>query len=150
MSRTQLAALALAATTLSATGCGESPKTTTLTHAELIAKADPICARVNAKRASSTIRSREDYARLVPPLAAYEQTAVAELGKLIPPASMASDWKQVVAGAQTLANNTAKLGEYAKANNLAASRTLFSTDAKAQEQMLAAAKRIGFKDCAQT
>jgi hypothetical protein len=163
MSRTRLAALALAATTLAASGCGGTTKSSSqaappaqaeshtqtgpLTRTELIAKADAICSRVNAQLASTAIRSTHDYARLLPQVAAYEQTELAELGKLTPPASMASDWQQILASTRTLAGDTAKIAEYAKSNNLKAARALLTTATTAQQQMLATAKRNGFKDC---
>jgi hypothetical protein len=145
------AALALAVTTLTtASGCGKSSKP--LTRAELIAKADDICRRVNGKLKSSnnTINNHADIARIIPRLASFEQTALAELSKLVPPASMADDWKMIIAGAQTLADNTAKLGEYAKANKLKAARGLITSSQKVQHQTLAIAKRDGFKECSET
>lgn len=131
-------------------GCGKSSKP--LTRAELIAKADTICRRVNAHLASSnnTIKTQQDVARLAPRLAAFEQTALVELSRLVPPASLADDWKTIVAGAQTLADNTAKLGEYAKSNQLKAAKSLIVSSQKIQSQMLAIAKRDGFRDCSHT
>jgi hypothetical protein len=148
MQRRQLTALTLAAATLAAAGCGGS-SSKSLTRSQLIAKADSICHRVNAKLTSANgqINSQQDIARLAPQLAAYEQEAVVQLSKLTAPATIASDWKTIVTAAGTLAQNTAKLGEYAKANNLTAARALVSTSKKVQQQMLAVAKRDGFKDC---
>jgi hypothetical protein len=143
----RMGALALSAIALTAPGCGKSSKP--LTRAQLISQADAICKRVNTKLKTSNINSKQDIVRLVPKLAAYEQQALAELGKLVPPASLANDWKTIVAGAQTLADNTAKLGEYAKANNLKAARGLISSSEKVQQQVQATAKRDGFKECSQ-
>ena len=142
-----LTALALATTTLAVSGCGSSSKP--LTRAELTAKADAICKTVTAKLATRTIKTRQDIARIAPELAAFEQTALAELGKLVPPAELASDWKQFVAGAQTLADNTSKLGEYAKANNLKGARGLITSSQTVQKQMVATAKRDGLIACEQ-
>jgi len=143
----RIGALALSAIVLAAPGCGKSSKP--LTRAQLISQADAICKRVNAKLKVSKINSKQDIARVVPQLATYEQQALADLGKLVPPASMANDWKTIVAGAQTLADNTAKLGEYAKENKLKAARGLVSTSEKVQQQVQATAKRDGFKECSQ-
>lgn len=150
MTFTRSTALTLIAIGLVAGGCGKSSKP--LTRAELIAKADTICKRVNDKLKSSnnSIKSQQDIVRIVPKLASFEQTALAELSKLEPPASLANDWKTIIAGAQTLADNTAKLGEYAKANNLKAARHLIQASEKVQQQTLATAKRDGFKQCSQT
>jgi len=120
-----------------------------LTQAELIAKADAICARINTKRSSVVVSTAQQYKTLVPQLATYEQAAVAELATLVPPASMAGDWKLIVAGSQQLADNITKLGEYAKANRLGSQNALVASNEKTQEQLTAVAKRAGFKDCAQ-
>lgn len=150
MTFTRSTALTLIAIGLVTGGCGKSSKP--LTRAELIAKADIICKRIDDKLKSSnnTIKSQQDIARIVPKLASFEQSALAELSKLEPPASLANDWKTIIAGAQTLADNTAKLGEYAKANNLKAARHLIQASEKVQQQTLATAKRDGFKQCSQT
>jgi hypothetical protein len=143
----RMGALVLGVIALAAPGCGKSSKP--LTRAQLISQADAICKRVNAKLKASKISSKQDIARVVPQLAAYEQQALADLGKLVPPASMANDWKTIVAGAQTLADNTAKLGEYAKENKLKAARGLITTSEKVQRQVQATAKRDGFKECSE-
>jgi hypothetical protein len=157
MSRRHLAALALVATTLAASGCGGSAGSSgSLTRSELIARGDAICRRINAKLRATTVTSARDYARLAPPLAAYEQAAVAEMRKLTPPASMANGWNQVVSGAQMLADGTAKLGQYAQRSNpFQAHQTpsvhaAFVATAEGMRQMVAAAQREGFNDCAQT
>jgi hypothetical protein len=140
--------MALVATTLAVSGCGSSSKP--LTRAELTAKADAICKTVTAKLASQKgINSQQDIARVAPELASFEQTALTGLSKLIPPAELANDWKQFVAGAQTLAENTAKLGEYAKSNNLKGARGLITSSEKVQQQMVATAKRDGLTACEQ-
>jgi hypothetical protein len=135
--------------TFAASGCGSSPKP--LTRAELTVKANAICRTVTARLAKSTIKTRQDVARVAPELAAFEQTALGQLSKLVPPAGLANDWKQIVTDAQTLAENTARLGEYAKANNLKGStaKSLITSSQATQQQMTATAKRDGLKDCAQ-
>jgi hypothetical protein len=142
-----MGALALAVTALAVWGCGGSSKP--LTRAELTAKANAICMTVNAKLASKTIKSQADLARVAPELASFEQAALTQLSKLVPPAALESDWKQFVAGAQTLAENTAKLGEYAKANNLKGARGLIASSQAVQNQMIATAKRDGLTACEQ-
>jgi len=146
-----LAATALAATALAASGCGgSSPKP--LTRAELTVKANAICKKVTAKLTAATkggVGSVQAIARVAPELASFEETALGELGKLVPPAKLESDWKQFIAGAQTLAENTSKLGEYAKENNLKAAKSLIVSSEATQKQMIAIAKRDGLKDCEQ-
>jgi hypothetical protein len=147
MLRTQLAALA--AISLAVSGCGGSSKTGPLTRAELIAKADAICARFHTELHAHGSKTPQELARNVPLLASYEQTAGAELRKLTAPASMANDWKQIVDSVQTLANDTAKVAPYAKENKLQAAQSLISEGQQVQQQALAMAKRDGFNQCAQ-
>jgi hypothetical protein len=171
MSHPRLALLALTAIALAASGCGGSSKTEStttaastttpattaaakteagksLTRTELIAEADTICARLNAKRAAYPIRTRQDYARVLPLLAAYDRAAAAEMSKLAPPASMANDWKLIVADTQTLADDTSRLSAYIASSNSQAGSALLSAVAKVDQQTLATAKYAGFKDCA--
>lgn len=147
MGRIRLAAVALAATTLAISGCGGSSKP--LTRAELAAKANAICKTVSAKLAGHTIKTQQDIARVAPELASFEQSALDDLSKLVPPDDLANDWKQFIAGAQTLAENTSKLGEYAKANNLKGARGLITSSQAVQRRMVAIAKRDGLKSCEQ-
>jgi hypothetical protein len=147
MARTRLVAVALAAVALTISSCGGSSKP--LTRAELTAKANAICTTVTVKLATKTIKSQQDIARIAPELASFEQSALVGLSKLVPPAELEADWKQFVAGAQTLAENTAKLGEYARAKNLKAARGLILSSQAIQQKMVATAKRDGLKACEQ-
>jgi hypothetical protein len=166
-----IVALAAAAVTLAAGSCGRSVKLSgykgssasasassipnsgapsyvhSLTRAELIAKADLICWRVNSKRASITISEPQDFERLIPQLATYQLTAAAEMQKLRPPASMANGWNQIVADAQTVARISAQFRTYAAAST-STSKPLTSVMAGALERMQKVAKREGFRDCA--
>jgi hypothetical protein len=137
----------LAATSIAVGGCGESAKP--LTHAELVSKANAICKTVTAKFATKSANSVQEIARIAPELASFEQQALTELSKLVPPTELESDWKQFVAGAETLAENTSKLGEYAKANNLKAARAVILSSETTQHQMQAIAKRNGLTECEQ-
>jgi hypothetical protein len=143
----RLAAAMLAAIAVAVAGCGGSEKP--LTHAELVGKANAICKTVTAKFATKSAHSVQDIARVAPELAAFEQKALSELSKLVPPADLESDWKQFVAGAEVLAENTSKLGEYAKANDLKAATGLIASTETTQRQMRAIAKRDGLTECEQ-
>jgi hypothetical protein len=149
MSRQCRAALGLVAVLFATSGCGESAGSTKpLTRSELIARGDAICRRINAQL--NAIRSAKDYARL----GAYEQAAVVEMRRLTPPSSMASDWGQVVSGAQARADATAKIGTYppegAFATRKPAVRAAYAAAGTGMQQMVTAARREGFKDCART
>lgn len=143
------AAIALTAIALAAcaSGCGSSSKP--LTRAELTAKANVICKRVSAKMSTKSANSEQSISRVASELSSFEQTALADLSKLVPPAELEADWKKFVSGAQTLAENTAKLGEYAKAKNLKAGKALILSSENTQKQMVVIAKRDGLTACEQ-
>jgi hypothetical protein len=141
------AGIALMAIALAASGCGSSSKP--LTRAELTAKANAICKTVTAKVSSKSVNTEQQISRVASELASFEQTELADLSKLVPPAELETDWKKFVAGAQTLAENTAKLGEYAKAKNLKAGKTLILSSENTQKQMVVIAKRDGLTACEQ-
>lgn len=148
MGRKCAAATALATTVLALAGCGGSAEKP-LTRSELTAKANAICKTVTTKLATKNITTQQDIARVAPELASFEQTALTELGKLVPPAALASDWKQFVTDAGTLAENTLKLGEYAKAKALKAARGLIDSSETVQRRMQTTAKRDGIVECEQ-
>jgi hypothetical protein len=146
--RAVLAIALVAATLVAAAGCGSSSKP--LTRAELTKQANTICKKVTVKLQAATkkgVSSVQQIAHLAPELASFEETALVELGKLIPPAELESDWKTFISGAQTLAENTSKLGEYAKANNLKGAKPLIKSSTTTQQRMVAIAKRDGLKEC---
>lgn len=154
MGRTSMSARALAALAALAlvlvSGCGSSSKP--LTRAELTTKANAICRKVNLKLQAATkkgVGTVQQIAQIAPELASFEETALVELGKLIPPVAVESDWKAFVSGAQTLAENTSKLGEYAKANNLKRAKNLIKSSTATQQQMVTIAKRNGLRECEQ-
>jgi hypothetical protein len=145
--RRRLLAATLSASIVVANGCGGSPKP--LTRAQLLARADAVCRRVNKRLSSVTIKTQKDLVRVLPKVAGYEQQSLAELSKLIPPASLADDWKTIITGAQTIADNTAKLTEAARTKDLKTVHVLLSEVGKVQQHTTAIAKRDGFKDCSQ-
>jgi hypothetical protein len=140
-----LAALAIAA---AVTACGSSsPKP--LTRAQLTAKANAICRRVNAKLASvGTIKGTAQIARVTSRLSAFEQSTLAQLSALVPPAALESDWKRFVDGAQSLAEATAKLGEDAATKKPNAIGPLLASAEATQRRMTTLARRDGFTACA--
>lgn len=148
MQRRGWTATALAAAALVVGGCGSS-SSKPLTRAELTAKANAICRSVSGELATKSVKSVQGVARTAPQLAAIEQRALTQLSKLVPPASMENEWKTFIAGAQTLAENTVKLGEYAKDNDLKSARDLIVSSETAVKRMSAIMKGYDIKDCEQ-
>ncbi|HEX3391142.1 MAG TPA: hypothetical protein VHS55_01110 [Solirubrobacteraceae bacterium] len=135
---------------LAVAGCGSTPKPP-LTRAQLTIKADSICRTVTAKleaaskgESASTPRQLE---HLTAKVSGFEQKALTELTALVPPATLEAEWKRFVNGAQTLAEDTAKVGEDVASKNTAAGKAAISQIGATQKQMVAIAKRNGFKDC---
>ncbi|MGC2373181.1 MAG: hypothetical protein WA484_04825 [Solirubrobacteraceae bacterium] len=173
MSRQQLAALALAATTLAASGCGGSSKSSSqttstaqvgataqtgstanakpITQAELTAAANAICGRIRARLAQNKFTTQQEIGRAAPGIAAYERSSLVELEKLVPPPSLAGDWAQIVAGIRTLASDAAKIGEYERANRLEtpAGHAFLLTTGIHGKFAASIAKRDGIDRCAE-
>jgi hypothetical protein len=152
MGRTRIALFATGALVAVAptAGCG-SPKP--LTRAQLMSRANAICRSVKAKleaaskgQSANTPRQIE---RLTAKISGFEQTALAELGKLVPPRALEDDWKRFVAGAGMLAEDIAKVGEYAAAKNATAARQAIASAESTQKQLAVVAGRMGLKDCEQ-
>jgi hypothetical protein len=148
MSHARLAALALAATTLAAAGCGGSSSSNALTHSQLVAKAEPICAQANSKLNSAmAVTDQIDVPSAAAEAATYEQQVSAELAKLIPPASMSNDWKVIVTSYKTVGNDLAKLGEAAKAKDKP-NPALIIEFTNSQQRRASAATHEGLSECA--
>jgi len=153
LGRTRIAALATSAlaAVAPAAGCGSSPKP--LTRAQLTSRADAICravkAKIEAANKGGSANTPQQLERLTAKISRFEQAALVELAKLVPPQALEADWKRFVAGAQTLAEDTVNLGEYAAAKNQAAARRLIGAAEATQKQMAAIAKRNSLKDCEQ-
>ncbi len=177
MLHAQLVALALAATTLLASGCGGSSKTTSstaavtapatvatptptatatpikfasgrpLTRAKWIAEGDAICAHTDRRLAAISVTSTRELVHALPQAAAYEKAEVRDLSKLVPPASMAGDWAQIVNDLQIFAEDSIKIAQYAEVKNASAGVPLVHAQNNIHKQMAAVARRDGFKQC---
>jgi hypothetical protein len=159
-------ALGLVVVALAAAGCGKSSTTTTTagnaaatsassggegsgqtTRAAFIAQADAICAGYNAKHVKMVLRTPRDYTTKLPILAASQQAEAVQLAKLTPPASMASDWNQIIAGSKAAASDISKVAGYASARSHKGVISMLTTATATQRQVLTLTSRDGFKDC---
>lgn len=130
-------------------GCGSGGSSSTLSRSQLISQADVICKRVNEKLAdvNSKLTSQQAFASIAPELAAFERQELSKLEALKPPASMSSDWRQILASTRTLTDTTAQLGVAAKKNDLKSAQQLANQNKKAQESLVSITTRDGFKEC---
>ena len=137
------------AATPTTTGSSSTGSGGVLPASRFAVKADAVCSRLNADliAAKDIIRTSQDIVRIAPQRAAAEQTALTELSKLKPPASMAQGYQQMLAARQALIEDTIRLGDYAATNNTKAGPPLFEASERVVRQMGAAARRIGLEDC---
>jgi hypothetical protein len=174
----RLAGLVLTASTLAFVGCGGSgkansststgssdatvattPSTSTtpapvtapgppLSTAQLVAKAQTICRRLNVHLAGPkyVIRSQQDLVRIVPLRIAAEQSTLTELSKLTPPASSTTGYKQLLAARRTLIEDTTKLGEDAATGN-PNTNSVYASSATVEREMAETAKSVGIVEC---
>jgi hypothetical protein len=154
MSSNNVAALTLTVSALLICGCGTSSSTTgvkapsrPLTKSQLIAKADPICARFFVKFHAHGTKTAKEFVGNLRLLLSFERTESEELRKLTPPASMSSDWNKILTGQRTLTDDSARLLTYVRQGKLQAARPLLSAAQSARSQETALARRNGFKDC---
>jgi hypothetical protein len=149
------------ATTTSSTPTASTPTTTTispvviatgkpLTHAQWLAKGDAICARLNTQLAANGVKSLNEFARVLPEVAAYEHTELTQLVKLVPPPSQREDWQKFLNETREWAENSAKLGQSAQTTQFTLTEPLVVTTRKLHERLARVAKREGFKECSLT
>jgi hypothetical protein len=150
----RLAGTSVAMVVLASAGCGgpatdttSSARDTTLNRAGLVAGAEAICKRLDMEYREYVYTTTASIARFAPRVAADEQIGVLEMRRLVPPASMVSDWNQLADIDEAIANDTDKLGEYAEEDNLKAAAPLYSAERRHHREALALATRDGFKAC---
>jgi hypothetical protein len=145
MNHSRIAPLALVAATIAVAGCGSSSgSTASLTSAQLIARANPICVQANAAlQPVYKITKFPD----IPPAAAKAAGEIRqdsnELTGLKPPTLMEKDWKVMVGSYQTVATDINELGEHAKLTTKP-DVAVIAKLANAQNLRTAAAFRLGF------
>lgn len=178
MPRIRLVALGLAVSALAANGCGKSsstdatrtqssatqasttqiatqPAATTGTknqepNAVMLDNANELCERINSRRSSEKAETDSAIATVAKEQAKFEQTVAVEMAKLTPTApSLVNAWKQIVAAAQVLTNDTAKIGEYAKAGQLSSptGRALIAQRHAVENHAQLIAAHVHIKQC---
>lgn len=122
-----------------------------LPRVQWIARGDSICTHLRAQLALLVVRSRQDYARVLPQIAAYGRVALVQLAKLVPPTSKTSDWEQILSATRQWTEDSAKLGEsareYAQSEKPILTTQLGKTIRNSVEHLTGIAKRDGFKEC---
>jgi outer membrane PBP1 activator LpoA protein len=140
------------------TACGGSSATSS--RAELVAKADPICKQVAAKRSAAnaelskagatSTKGLKVLARVAPGVADDEHQAVAQLRSLKAPTDLTSDWQQLLNGMQKLADDATEIGTEAKAGQLKKVEAITASGRTLRQELTAIASRDGFTYCGRT
>jgi hypothetical protein len=138
--------LALLLVPLAIAGCGGGAGPTT--KQDLVAKGDAICHDVNAKvNALGRPKSRSEIAGYVAKGEAIERDGLKRFNALKVPAAQRADltaYENAVTQAIAL---SARVGALASAGNAAQTQQLLAEAAPLHQQAVAAARRIGFKEC---
>ncbi|MGA9874414.1 MAG: hypothetical protein WBQ21_01230 [Solirubrobacteraceae bacterium] len=158
-STTTVATAPVTTTTPATTTSADTPAPTTaaakvatgkpLTRAKLIAQGDAICARANTKLSAVSIASYKEFPRVLPQVALYNTIELKELSKLVPPASLTSDWARIISSDQLYSEYINRIANYAQANNYSSATPLIHTAESIHKQLTEVAKRAGFKHCSQ-
>jgi hypothetical protein len=138
------------ATQTSPVGSGEEIKVSSgkpLRRAVWIAKGDAICQRTQTMLSTTTAKTTQDFARLLPQAAGYERTEATELAKLVPPTAMIADWRQIIGDLQKVSEFSLKAAQYAQVNNWSAAVPVATAGNKIATELVVIAKRDGFKVC---
>jgi hypothetical protein len=118
-----------------------------LTRTALIATADKICARTNAKTHALQTESIAGIARTFPQVALYHRNEAIELAALVPPPSMARDWELIVHDLQL---HSQYLNEVARAidrKDQHAATHPFEHANTVINEVIETARRAGFAHC---
>jgi hypothetical protein len=120
-----------------------------LTRDALVAEANAICKRIAAQGiASHRPKSQQDLNRRVVRLTVYDQGQLTALSRLRPPGSMESEWKPVAELARSFAAGMTKFGNALRENrDKFAYGQVFPTVTAIEQKLIAAALRVGLKDC---
>lgn len=178
MLTTCVAAVLLATSLFAGAGCGKSSNSTattanalprtsqtaatdvasggptsnkTLTRDALVAEGNAICKRIAAQSATVNTRTKSQQAltRQMVQLVGYDYGALTALSHLRPSGSMESQWKPVATLATSLAGEMTKFGSALTENRVKYGFSqLFPMVRAVEQKLIAAAVRVGLKDCA--
>ncbi len=117
--------------------------------AGLVTRAEAICSRLNETLTVAHVGlDPRKIAASVPRNAALELRAVEELSRLRAPATLAADWRKIIAYRFVLAAELSRLASASKAGKTASIRALATSKKRVHRQLSALASRDGFTACA--
>jgi hypothetical protein len=137
-----LAAIALG---VAVAGCGSAAP---LTRAQLVSRANALCTQLHNKMQQvGPAKTKQDLARIARKLASFEQQQLEAMHNLTPPASMASDWKQMIEGAEEIAATASTLSTEVQLKKNKAAGEALKQLGKVEQHMKPIVERDGFTSC---
>jgi hypothetical protein len=124
-------------------------KGTPLTRTTLIAKGDAICAHSNKELSAISVTGEASFKRVLPQVAIYSNDESNELAKLVPPASLTSDWSTIINSIHLYSQYVDQIASYAQSNNYGSAGPLLGTAEAIRRKMIATAGHAGFKRCSE-
>jgi ABC-type Fe3+-hydroxamate transport system substrate-binding protein len=128
-----------------------------LTRAQLLAKGDAICARINVQvdkvttqASSSPNVSRQEFYEGIPKVARDYATEANELSKLVPPASLAHNWETILSDLHRYVQYEDLAAHEAEVKDAKAIVALIAPAEAIHAKLDAIAKRDGFRYCSVT
>lgn len=136
------------AISLALAGCGSSAQP--LTRKQLVAKANAVCSTLHKKmKTVGPANTPEELSRVARKLAGYEQQQIEAMRKLVPPKQLASDWKQMIEGAEELSESVATLSSALEAKKKKQATEALKQTGVIEKRVTAIAKRDGFTVCSE-
>lgn len=140
-----LAPLAAIALGIALAGCGSA---TPLTRAQLVSHANALCTQLHHKvEQAGPAKTAQDVAHLAHKFAGFEQQQLEAMHKLTPPASLASDWKQMLQGAEEIAEAAGTLSTDVQLKNKKAAGEALKQVSKVEQHIRPITERDGFSSC---
>lgn len=140
-----LASLTAIAVAAALAGCGSA---TPLTRAQLVSHANALCTQLKTKvKQVGPAKTTQDLAQLAHKLAGFEQQQLEAMHKLTPPASLASDWKQMIQGAEEIAEAAGALSTDVQLKKDKAASEALKQVGKVEQRIKPIAEKDGFTSC---
>lgn len=128
-------------------GCGSAAP---LTRAQLASHANALCTQLQNKvKQIGPAKTTQDLGRLAHKLAGFEQQQLEAMRKLKPPASMASDWKQMVEGAEDIAEAAGTLSTDVQLKKDKAAGEALKQVGNVEQHIKPIVERDGFTSCSE-
>jgi hypothetical protein len=118
-----------------------------LSRSQWTGQGDAICTRLVAQLAGSTSKTSAEFARALGQSAVYVRASVAQLAKLVPPASKETDWQEYLTGLQEIAANSVTLAQITQAGGFNGQLPIMRTTQTILKRIQALVRHDGFKSC---